>query len=367
MCQTKHLAYGLFALLAGAMIVSTSRGDEIAVRRLAQAPVDEAYYGIGDPRNRWFAAPEDPALQRALAEGARGKRNGGYVWAMTAVDDRLWFGTNNNGWCGWLMVSGMTEPSENSHWTCETYRSAFQHQKDARGDPLYPPGAPPVQADWRPPAIYRFDTRTGQLIQATSDDPRFAELIGRSYGFRAAGSHLGVVFMAATPIGLSQAEIHLFAFDNASGKLIDAAVLRGYLNVREMRVLQHPDASSALYLLAGPEIFPGESANHLLRWRGTPGAPFAGGFAQTPGFEIVGNLQSIGVGVSLLPFQGRLLLSTWASGDQPAGVFATTIPGSGFSEAAPASFRKLIDTTELDSDPVIARTWQLSPMAAQGK
>ena len=69
---------------------------------------------------------------------------------------------------------------ENSRWTCETYRSAFPHQKDEQGNPLYPTGAPPAQADWRPPAIYRLDTRNNRLVQATSDDPRFADLIRRS-------------------------------------------------------------------------------------------------------------------------------------------------------------------------------------------
>jgi len=336
---------------------------DIGVQRLARAPVDEAFYGLGDPRNRWFASPADPALRQALEAGAKPKRNGGYVWAMTASGSDLWFGTNHNGWCGWLMVSGLFEPGANSSWVCETHRSAFRHQKDSQGQALYPPQAPPVQADWRPPGIYRLDTRSQQLTQLQSEDPRFHELMRRSYGFRAAATHAGLVFMAATPIGLTRAEVYLFAIEAATGRLVDVAVLPGYLNVREMRVLAHADGSAALYMLAGPEIFPGPSANHLLRWRGTAAAPFSGGSAPTPGWEVVGDLQGVGIGVSLLAFDERILLSTWPSAAQPAGLYEAHMPAAGFSAALPARFSKLLDATQLEADPVVARTWLLSPLA----
>ena len=100
--MSRSQALALCFLMIGAAATSFA---EDKLDRIAVAPVDEWFYGMGDERNHWLGGQIPGTEQAAVPEGAVGKRNGGYVWAMASVGDNLWFSVLNNGWCGWMMVS----------------------------------------------------------------------------------------------------------------------------------------------------------------------------------------------------------------------------------------------------------------------
>lgn len=133
-------------------------GPSFSYERIAQAPVDETFCSIGDTRNYW--APDVDHPVDADSDDCMAKRNGGYVWAMAGSGDNLWFGTNNNGWCGWLIVTGIFSSTETSRWVCESSESNFPNQSDSDGNPIYPENGVSVLADWRPPAIYYYNVTT---------------------------------------------------------------------------------------------------------------------------------------------------------------------------------------------------------------
>ena len=252
--------------------------------------MDEWFYGTGDTRNR-YVGPLLPGADTPAAESgdqAIAKRNGSYLWAMAVSGDNLWFSSLANGWCGWMMVSGHFTPSRNPHWACETWASRYPDQRTPETGAIWPEGASRLQADWRPPQIFWRNRVSGLIRQAQSDDPVFRRILSRSFGFRAAGSHDGVVFMASNPLIHDDESVFLLAFDGATGKFIDGTQIRGYVNVRRFRVLRHPDGSEALYLLLGSEMFSSAHPNHLLRWRGDLRHPFGTGAEGLPvGVQVI--------------------------------------------------------------------------------
>lgn len=330
------------------------------VERIAVAPVDEWFYGIGDKRNHWLGGQSPGTPEIAVPQGAVGKRNGSYVWAMTSVDDNLWFSVLNNGWCGWMMVSLNISPSQSSHWACETYSSSYPDQ--AKRDPNAPwvEGASIIQRDWREPYIYWRESTTGRIHRANSDHPTFKHIMARSFSFRAAGSFDGIVFMASNPLVQSDKSIYILAFDGRNGKFIDGVQLENYVNIRRFLTANHTDGSKALYLLLGSEMHSSSHPNHLLRWKGSRAHPFGTADEQsaTPGFDVVGDLGNAGAGAELITHRNRLLVTTWGGDDTPAGLYQSgPIPANGFTKDQPASFHQVFSVADFEPDPVIANAW----------
>ncbi|MDH3993573.1 MAG: hypothetical protein OEV47_11710, partial [Gammaproteobacteria bacterium] len=73
-------------LLLILLVASPLAHAQVRVERIAQAPVDEWFYGVADPRNRWLP-DADIGKETTVPSGAMAKRNGGYVWAMTSTGD----------------------------------------------------------------------------------------------------------------------------------------------------------------------------------------------------------------------------------------------------------------------------------------
>lgn len=336
--------------------------NDLHVERIVRAPVDEWFYGIGDTRNRYLGPllPEAGTPAAQPGDGAIGKRNGSYLWAMAASGDNLWFSSLGNGWCGWMMVSGHLTPSRNPNWACETWRSHYPDQQTPETGWMWPEGASRLQADWRPPQIFWRNRVSGLVRQARSDSPVFRHILSRSFGFRAAGSHAGVVFMASNPLVRDDDSVFLLAFDGNTGEFIDGTRIQGYVNVRRFRVLRHPDGSDALYLLLGSEMFSSAHPNHLLRWQGDRQHPFGSGkeHSATPGFAVVGDLGDAGAGAEFLQHGDRLIVTTWGGSERPAGMFLSgEMPADGFTPARPAAFEHVLDAGDFDPDPAIARSW----------
>ena len=148
---------------------------KVSVEKIAQAPVDETFFGMGNPKNYWN--PDIDHLKDEKLKGGRPKRNGGYVWAMAGCGDNLWFGTNNNGWCGWMMATGLFSCTETSRWVCETNLSGFPKQLNEKGEPFFPKDGTIIQADWRPPGIYFYNIKTKNLTKVQSDNLKFKKYV----------------------------------------------------------------------------------------------------------------------------------------------------------------------------------------------
>ncbi len=349
----------MFAFLLACLSTSALGQHEYKVERVAQAPVDEWFYAIGDERNKHMplaslgAHPDPP-------KGAVAKRNGGYVWAMADVGEYLWFSSLSNGWCGWMMVTGQFMPTHNSRWACEPFRSSYPNRA-AEPDLLpWPEGATVVQADWRLPWIYRLNVATGDVERVVSEHPKFTRIMARSFGFRAAGSVDGVVFMASNPLVRDDESVFILAFDGTTGSFIDGVQLPGYVNVRRFRNVTHANGDEAMYVFVGSEMHSSSHPNHLLRWMGSRADPFGG---YNRGFEVVGDLKDAGSGVELLEHEGRFLLTTWGSETVAAGLYQSSpVPVGGFTAARPATFEKVFDAADFDPDPVIAMSWLIGAL-----
>ena len=347
----------LFAGVAYSALPLTGKADVTtpSYEKVAQSPVDETFCDVGSSANHW-----DPSAKHPQAEGCRAKRNGGYVWGMTAVNENLWFGTVNNGWCGWLLVTGVFVPTETDKWVCESSMSHFPKQRNEEGNLLYPKNGALLQADWRPPSIYRFNTGDSTLDKVTSDNPKLDQLLHRSFGFRGAGTLGDLVFMAANPIDSSERKVFILAFNGKSGAFIDGVEIAGYSNLRKLEIIRDPKGQAGLYLFAGSNINAKElSPTHLLRWTGSPDAPFGNDPSDaTPGFDVVGALGSIGIGAEMIEHRGRIIFTTWGSNSQAAGLYMTNeVPVGGFTPANPARFQNIFGADDFDPDPVNADGW----------
>jgi len=340
-------------------------GAKVQLTRLASAPVDEWFYGLNDERNRYFGPVHPQAPATAVPPGAQAKHNGSYVWAMTSWHDWLWFSSLSNGWCGWMMVSGQFFPSKTSRWACETFRSSYQDQAKHDPEALWPKDGSALQGDWRPPQVWGYNVRTGELRMAPVKNPTWRKMLSRSFGFRAAGAHDGVVFMASNPLVRADKAVYVAALDGESGEYIDSATLPNYVNVRRFQTVRHPDGAHAMYFLVGDEMHSSDHPSHLLRWVGTRAKPFAGGHSATPGFEVVGDLGQAGAGAEFIEHNGRLWVTTWGSAERAAGLYRSNpMPAGGFTAAQPATFEKVMDASDFDSDPVIARSWLFGALQA---
>ena len=331
-----------------------------SIDRIATAPVDEWFYGIGDQRNRWLGNQLPGAQQEHAPDGATPKRNGGYVWAMTSVDNNLWFSSLNNGWCGWMMVSLNIFPSHSSHWACETYSSAYPDQAEQDTGIPWVAGTTAIQGDWRQPQIFWRNADTSVIQMATSDHPTFRHILTRSFGFRAAGSAEGVVFMASNPLVQSDNSVFILAFDGISGEFIDGVQLENYVNIRRFLRIEHADGTEGLYLLVGSEMHSSAHPNHLLRWNGSREQPFGAPESRsaTPGFDIVGDLGDAGAGAEFIVHRDRVLITTWGGEETPAGLYqSNAMPAHGFSTQQPAIFDNVFNVAEFEPDPVIANAW----------
>ena len=117
-------------------------------------------------------------------EGSVEKTNQTYVWGLTRSGNSLWFGTGPNVYCTTTAqyVGAGDEPVDSSSTVCEYGESQLARQGLVSAK----------NGDVRPPKVYEYDLVTRTLIDRTPDEP----LLNQMMGFRSAGSHNGVVFLA---------------------------------------------------------------------------------------------------------------------------------------------------------------------------
>ena len=168
--------------------------NQLAVDTIFQAPVDEAYYGLADPNNKYVPAGlSKEELEEMEQNGGIGKRNGSYVWGMGTYKDKLFWSTNNNYLCmqgyGNFVQPGVGDntPYENKCWACEYGQSAYAKEAYKEGDDNS------KYADIRPPRMYSYDTKSGIVTDITPSMDEYP-ILKNCQGLRSCGIHNGVVF-----------------------------------------------------------------------------------------------------------------------------------------------------------------------------
>ncbi|MCL1038896.1 hypothetical protein L2750_17340 [Shewanella submarina] len=362
--------------------------DDFVAERVSIAPVDEIFFGRANPNNQFepYAGLTEADAEHT-DEPAAARRNASYAWGVAQVGEEIWFGSLNNGWCGWMM----------KHLKLPMLVTAFDSEVQACNL---------VDID-RPGQLYIYDVSSQQTSVINPNEiqnapgQNYADDIAKGptkhlgngvfegeaskiYGFRSAGAHNGVVFFighanldSQSATESAEGFLRVFAFDSQTRTYLGKADFP-YDSSRRMTVLTHPDGSSALYTFMGPDTSLGQagtSGTVGLRWVGTKDAPFAGG--DTHGFDVVtpDSFQYEGLPGEFVTTQDekgkeRLVVSTWAhpkAAKDPAYqggnlLASNPMPVAGFSKAEPMQFTTIFKTEDFDADPVIAKTYEMGAM-----
>lgn len=300
------------------------QNSKLAVDTVFQAPVDEAYYGLASPDNRYV--PEglsESALEEIKQNGGQGKRNGSYVWGMGTYKDKLFWSTNNNYLCmqgyGNFVQPGKGDnaPYENSCWVCEYGQSAYAKEAYEEGDENS------KYADIRPPRMYSYDTKTGIVTDIT---PSIADypLLKNCQGLRSCGVHNGVVFFGGPGLYASdwdsKVSAAFVAYDADNDRILSTSSMDNVdgckvVNVRRWRVI-----NNVLYVTVGlTHPTTGKKIGALLRWYGDKNDPW--------NFHIVGLVDK--EAAELAYFNNRIYIGTW--GTVSAVNVSPELPEGGFT------------------------------------
>lgn len=298
--------------------------SKLAVDTVFQAPVDEAYYGLASPDNKYV--PEglsESALEEIKQNGGQGKRNGSYVWGMGTYKDKLFWSTNNNYLCmqgyGNFVQPGKGDnaPYENSCWVCEYGQSAYAKEAYEEGDENS------KYADIRPPRMYSYDTKTGIVTDIT---PSIADypLLKNCQGLRSCGVHNGVVFFGGPGLYASdwdsKVSAAFVAYDADNDRILSTSSMDNVdgckvVNVRRWRVI-----NNVLYVTVGlTHPTTGKKIGALLRWYGDKNDPW--------NFHIVGLVDK--EAAELAYFNNRIYIGTW--GAVSAVNVSPELPEGGFT------------------------------------
>ena len=288
----------------------------LARELLAKAQPDECFNGIGLPYSGTVP----------VCEYGMPKVNQAYVWGLVKPGEDLWFGTAPNTHCVVFgAYLGITTPITTESYVCEF------------GESQVSPPLPAAAGDWRPPDLFRYNTRTRTLTEVTPLDP----LVVRTGGIRSAGTLDGVVLMGGPSL---IGGINLFAFDAQTGDYIGSTNLPEYNNIRKWLAVD-----GALYTGVRNAA---TGAGHVLRWRGTPADPFQ--------FEVVGNVGSDAAELAL--HEGRLFVSTWpylqgATPTLSSLYMSPPIPAGGLTNADADGWQPVWQASDYEPDAVTAATY----------
>jgi hypothetical protein len=247
--------------------------DAVHYELLAKASPDECYFGIGEDN---AFDPEGFDLGACVAEGGKPKINESYIWGMTKVNGKIFFGTYANPLCADFVA---TAPYDNGVQACELHRENNTNSL--------------VSRDVRPPSLFVYDTKTGGLSKLSINSTGQA-LLNRTKGMRVAANLDGVVFLAGPAIG--NEETSVFAFDAETGASLGAQTL--------------PYKSTRSWLVVNGRLYCGVTSKTtggaVLKWIGSSHDPF--------NFEVVA--EKIPGRIAHMCFhEDRIFFSTWPNFD----------------------------------------------------
>lgn len=303
---------------------SVDYDNGLVVDTIYQAPVDEAYYGLANEKNKYVPTGLSvQELEEVESNGGRGKRNGSYVWGMGTYKDKLFWSTNNNYLCmqgyGNFVQPGVGDnvPYENSCWACEYGQSAYAKE-------AYPDGDENSKyADIRPPRMYSYDTKSGIVTDITPSMDEYP-VLKNCQGLRSCGIHKGVVFFGGPGLYASDWDSRVsaafVAYDADSDRILGVSSMSDVdgckvVNVRRWRVI-----NDVLYVTVGiTHPTTGKKIGALLRWYGDKKDPW--------NFHIVGLVDN--EAAELAYFNNRIYIGTW--GTVSAVHVSPELPKEGFT------------------------------------
>ncbi|MGL4517097.1 MAG: hypothetical protein ACRCUH_10470, partial [Shewanella sp.] len=214
--------------------------------RTAIAPVDEIYYGRAHVKNEFapYQGLTDEDAENDLLP-AKARRNAAYAWGVAEYGNEVWFGSLNNGWCGWMM----------KHLKLPIYSTAFDSEIQAcnlvdisRPGQLYIYDVAKGKTEVIDPS--KFNNAAGQNYAhdiATGPtaikDGQYVGEETKTYGFRSAGQFDGIVFFVGHANLSQDAEsdaaegfLRLFAFNAETRTYLGKADFP-YDSVRSMTIL----------------------------------------------------------------------------------------------------------------------------------
>lgn len=338
--------------------------DSMAVQLAAESEPDECFYRLGSWDNYAKDADLTTAEQQDCVEQEGTlKRNAGYLWGITKSEDSLWFGTGAN-----IMEAGfggiLDKVTEDRLLSYEHIVPPFRTANTVfeLDNSKYMDGELGFLGDYRPPRVFQYNLKTGELTEHTPDDP----LLSTTFGLRSAGYLNGVAILAGPVVRNDQGVkgINLFAFDTNSGAFI------GSCNIRDMKddqgnivaekvsnIRKWLAVNGVLYTTVGTA-----TGGKVLRWRGSKADPFK--------FEVIGNLDD--QGTELVVHENHLFVLTWPPADDPAGfsrdsyvldnvcdimMSKTEIPAGGFT--AGTEFVSVWNVRDYEPDYITAATYGL--------
>ncbi len=322
----------------------------------AKAQPDEWFNGIGQPYT--------PLGAQAPGAAGQPKVNYDYVWSLTASGDYVWFGDVGNLVCrvsairNYLNLDRLGDVDyppvyDVPYRTCE-----FDDSQTPWVPRYYPRFLKALLGDFRPPRVWRYDTRNGSLQNMTPSDG----LINQTAGLRSAGANSEIVFLAGPHlVGFG---VNFFAFDAVTGEYLGSRRFLPYGNIRRFVTV-----NDVIYTCVLDE-YSGGNAGTILRWSGTRRNPFR--------FEAVGRIRNEGGYIAA--HDNRLFVATWpdvSEVDEPvslqeyakiifdrdggrhltAGLWMSPpIPPGGLRFYHASSWRKVWDTLSFEPDPVTVQT-----------
>lgn len=247
---------------------------------LLKAPIDECFYYIGSPLNRYLAES---------CEGGQWKRNGGQVWALTKWEEKLWIGTRENPLCTTMGFSGQISPVLTPYAVCEFGQSAWV------------PPLPNYLGDWRPPSVYVYNTNTGTSRRVAYLEPGSMGGLPLLQGVRGAGAKDGIVFLAALAGTASDnASLVLLAYNSQTEEFLGWKEMYGPDGVRYKNTRKWLNHNGHLYGTAWVE-----GGGRILRWTGDAAAVKKGDLSTLWHFEEVGRLSQAPANIAV--YDGKRL------------------------------------------------------------
>ncbi|USD37717.1 hypothetical protein [Ferrimonas sp. SCSIO 43195] len=374
---------------------------QVSFERSMQSSADGAWFGLHDSRNELDYSGYSAG--KPLPNGAEPWRNNQYVLGSTTTDSQIWYGASTSVYCYWPMIS-MKMPValmnfESERMACQLLAPTGQmpdaqtfvyNPSTGKNTHLGPDTVKNGDQYWEDMMNFRgkeigimnpvTDPETGE-VTLVPDETRYA------FTFRAAGSMDGIVFMmgyVATPdpevindgtapkIGYNR----LFAFNEANMEYLGYSEFH-YDTVRRFETVTHPDGSKGMYWFGGPDQSGGQagiSKNQMLRWVGTPDAPFTGG-SMGNGFDIVSGEDFLKFGVvgDFAPFTDndgdtRFASSAWYNpkGEAASMLYTNKMPANGFTAEHPVEFKSFFSYDQYDPDTTAAHGAKLAANAFYG-
>lgn len=411
MKKTVALIIFTFFIVSSSSFAAMEAAKGYSWVRAAQTAIDEAFYGLNNPSNvydpyyRYGVEPDSVAN----IPGSQPKRNATYAWGVTEVGDEIWYGVMNNAWCGWMVSHLRLAGPDGMNFVTEHQACGGQ----SVGTQLY---------------IYNTSTNKITTIDpSTFKNPALADEYNFYFNdtatagprVRAAGNLNGVVFFAGQYTenqgtdNQKDFEI-LFAFDAATKEYLGSAKLP-YNSTRRLNVITDSKGNKALYVFFGADTTTaglGKCRSVMFRWVGTKENPFRGGTKLNNNYEIDdanGTIETgwelvytfpivIGAPGEFVQFTDkeggqRIIVSTWATApetikwwwddvatDAEKGAYgnvmpetqagtilmSSPIPDGGFTVNNKPTYTEMMNMSEFEVDPLVAKGYELGAMEVFG-